>query len=80
MSRRAIAEQDMFLALSRLLWAFEFLAPPGTHVNIEQNAFVGESVRALVIKPRSERRVATIEKEMALAKENVFSMYGLYKK
>ncbi|CAE6419189.1 unnamed protein product [Rhizoctonia solani] len=79
-----VAEQDMFIALSRLLWAFEFSAPPGTDVNVEQSAFVGETVRhprefPLIIKPRSERRKATIEREMAHAKEHVFSQYGVYK-
>jgi hypothetical protein len=79
-----LAEQDIFLALSRLLWAFEFSAPPGTKVNVEQSAWVGETVRhprefPLVITPRSERRAETIDREMALAKENVFSAYGVYK-
>lgn len=79
-----LAEQDIFIALSRLLWAFEFSAPPGTEVNVAQSAFVGETVRhpkefPLVIKPRSGRRTATIDREMALAKENVFAMYGVYK-
>lgn len=53
-------------------------------INVEQSAWVGETVRhpkrfPLVITPRSERRAATIEREMAMAKENVFSMYGVYK-
>ncbi|KAJ1308478.1 hypothetical protein OPQ81_004182 [Rhizoctonia solani] len=79
-----VAEQDMFIALSRLLWAFEFSAPPETRVNVEQSAFTGETVRhpkefPLIIKPRSERRKATIEREMAHAKEHVFSQYGVYK-
>ncbi|KAH7343964.1 cytochrome P450 [Rhizoctonia solani] len=79
-----VAEQDMFIALSRLLWAFEFSAPPGTDVNVEQSAFVGETVRhpkefPLIIKPRSEGRKATIEREMSHAKEHVFSQYGVYK-
>nr|AVZ23852.1 cytochrome P450 [Thanatephorus cucumeris] len=79
-----VAEQDVFIALSRLLWAFEFSAPTGTQVNVEQSAFTGETVRhpkefPLVIKPRSERRKATIEREMAHAKEHVFSQYGVYK-
>ncbi|ELU37780.1 cytochrome P450, putative [Rhizoctonia solani AG-1 IA] len=79
-----VAEQDIFIALSRLLWAFEFSAPTGTQVNVEQCAFTGETVRhpkefPLVIKPRSERRKATIEREMAHAKEHVFSQYGVYK-
>ncbi|CAE6462497.1 unnamed protein product [Rhizoctonia solani] len=79
-----LAEQDMFLALSKLLWAFEFSAPPGANIDTEQSAFFGESVRRpkpfpLVITPRSERRVATIEREMEMAKQNVFALYGSYK-
>ncbi|CAE6436085.1 unnamed protein product [Rhizoctonia solani] len=79
-----IAEQDMFLAFSRLLWAFEFSAPPGTCVNTDQSAFFGETVRRpkifpVVITPRSERRVATVEREVETAKQNVFSLYGSYK-
>ncbi|KAF8752085.1 cytochrome P450 [Rhizoctonia solani] len=78
-----IAKQDMFLAFSRLLWAFEFSAPPGTQVNTDQSAFFGETVRRpkpfeVVITPCSAKRVATIEREMELAKQNVFSLYGSY--
>ncbi|KAF8688683.1 Cytochrome P450, partial [Rhizoctonia solani] len=78
-----IAEQDMFIAFSRLLWAFEFSAPPGAQVNTDQSAFFGETVRRpkpfeVVITPRSSKRVATIEREMELAKQNVFSLYGSY--
>jgi cytochrome P450 len=79
-----IAEQDMFLALSRLLWAFDFSPPPRTQIDTDQSAFFGETVRRpkpfqVVITPRSERRVATIEREMEIAKQNVFSLYGSYK-
>ncbi|CAE6475570.1 unnamed protein product [Rhizoctonia solani] len=79
-----LAEQDIFLALSKLLWAFEFSAPPGTYVNAEQSAWFGEGVRRpkdfpLVITPRSERRKATIEREMEVARQSVFSLYGSYK-
>jgi len=79
-----VAEQDIFLALSKLLWAFEFTAPPGTYVNTEQRAWFGEDVRRpkefpVVITPRSERRTATIEREMETARQNVFSLYGAYK-
>ncbi|KAF8743120.1 Cytochrome P450, partial [Rhizoctonia solani] len=79
-----LAEQDIFLALSKLLWAFEFSAPPGTYVNTEQSAWFGEGVRRpkdfpLVITPRSERRKATIEREMEVARQSVFSLYGSYK-
>ncbi|CAE6429779.1 unnamed protein product [Rhizoctonia solani] len=79
-----LAEQDLFLALSKLLWAFEFSAPPGTSVNTEQSAFFGEGVRRpkefpVVFTPRSEKRTATIEKEMEMAKQSVFALYGSYK-
>ncbi|CCO31959.1 Steroid 17-alpha-hydroxylase/17,20 lyase [Rhizoctonia solani AG-1 IB] len=79
-----IAEQDMFLALSRLLWAFDFSPPPRTQIDTDQSAFFGETVRRpkpfqVVITPRSERRVATIERDMEIAKQNVFSLYGSYK-
>ncbi|CAE6424359.1 unnamed protein product [Rhizoctonia solani] len=78
-----LAEQDIFLALSKLLWAFDFSAPPGTYVNTEQSAWSGEGVRRpkdfpLVITPRSERRKATIEREMEAARQSVFSLYGSY--
>ncbi|QRW01674.1 cytochrome P450 family protein [Ceratobasidium sp. AG-Ba] len=79
-----IAEQGIFIALSRLLWAFEFSAPPGTTVNVDQSAWTGETVRIpkkfpLVIKPRSARRTETIEQEIILVKESVYSQYGVYK-
>ncbi|KAG9118360.1 hypothetical protein FRC07_007149 [Ceratobasidium sp. 392] len=78
------AEQDIFVALSRLLWAFEFAVPPGVEVGVDPfDAFVGELVRTpaefpLIITPRSERRTQAIEHEMAVARET-FSQYGLYK-
>ncbi|CAE6410582.1 unnamed protein product [Rhizoctonia solani] len=78
-----IAEQDVFIAVSRLLWAFELSAPPGVQVDVSQKAFIGSIVRRpkefpLVVKPRSEQRVVTIERELALAEDNMFSSYGLY--
>ncbi|KAG8711462.1 hypothetical protein FRC08_015862 [Ceratobasidium sp. 394] len=78
------AEQDIFIALSRLLWAFEFTTPPGVKVGVDPfDAFVGELVRTpadfpLIITPRSERRVQTIEREMVVARE-AFAQYALYK-
>ncbi|CAE6458667.1 unnamed protein product [Rhizoctonia solani] len=79
-----LAEQDIFLALSKLLWAFELSAPPGTYVNTEQSAWFGEGVRRpkdfpLDVVPRSEKRKATIEREMEQARQSVFSFYGSYK-
>ncbi|CAE6425215.1 unnamed protein product [Rhizoctonia solani] len=80
-----VAEQDIFIALSRLLWAFEFSVPPGTSIVTDQlHGFFGEGIRRpkefpLSIKVRSEQRKATIEKEVILAEELVYSLYGSYK-
>ncbi|KAB5594592.1 O-methylsterigmatocystin oxidoreductase [Ceratobasidium theobromae] len=77
------AEQDVFIALSRLLWAFNFSTPPGVEVSTDYHtAFVGEGIRTpakfpIVITPRSEKRVQTIEREVTLARE-VFSQYAVY--
>lgn len=77
------AEQGIFIALSRLLWAFDFSAPPGVHVSTDYHtAFAGEGIRQpvefpLVLTPRSERRAQTIEKAMSIA-EQTFSQYGVY--
>ncbi|CAE6515922.1 unnamed protein product [Rhizoctonia solani] len=77
-----LAEQGIFIAIARLLWAFEFSVPPGTSVSTDQSAFYGTVRRPkeypVVITPRSERRVETIEREMAWMTENVFSLYGTY--
>ncbi|KAF8605478.1 cytochrome P450 [Ceratobasidium sp. AG-I] len=78
------AEQDIFIALARLLWAFEFSAPPGVEIPTDHlTAFVGRNIRVpadfpLVIKVRSERRAQTIEREMIAARD-VYAQYGLYK-
>ncbi|KAH7341797.1 cytochrome P450 [Rhizoctonia solani] len=78
-----LAEQGIFIAISRLLWAFEFSVPSGTVVNTDQSAFYGAIRRPkkypVTITPRSGRRVDTIEREMASATENVYSLYGSYK-
>ncbi|QRV87494.1 cytochrome P450 family protein [Ceratobasidium sp. AG-Ba] len=40
------AEQDIFIALSRLLWAFEFTLPSGVNVEVDAfNGFRGEGLR-----------------------------------
>ncbi|KAF8607703.1 cytochrome P450 [Ceratobasidium sp. AG-I] len=78
------AEQDVFIALSRLLWAFDFSVPPGAKMTTDHAAaFEGEAIRQpvqfpLAITPRSEGRVRTIEREMASAKD-IYSQYGLLK-
>ncbi|KAH7341798.1 cytochrome P450 [Rhizoctonia solani] len=80
-----VAEQDIFIALARLLWAFEFHAPPGASIVTDQlYGFFGEGIRcpkefSLSVQVRPERRKATVEKEMVLAEESVYSLYGSYK-
>ncbi|KAG8683039.1 hypothetical protein FRC08_014562, partial [Ceratobasidium sp. 394] len=79
-----IAEQGIFIALSRLLWAFEFSTPPGMKPNVEQSAWIGETMRRpkkfpLIIEPRSARRMETIDREMMLVKESIYPLYGVYK-
>ncbi|KAF8709014.1 Cytochrome P450, partial [Rhizoctonia solani] len=77
------AEQDIFIAVSRLLWAFDFCAPAGVEISTDfSTAFVGEGIRMpkffpLVVTPRSQKRVQTIEHAMHLAEET-FSQYGRY--
>ncbi|GAB1524990.1 hypothetical protein RhiTH_008146 [Rhizoctonia solani] len=77
------AEQDIFIAVSRLLWAFDFCAPAGVSISTDfSTAFVGEGIRMpkkfpLVVTPRSQKRVQTIEHAMHLAEET-FSQYGRY--
>ncbi|CAE6478309.1 unnamed protein product [Rhizoctonia solani] len=77
------AEQDIFVAVSRLLWAFDFCAPAGVSISTDfSTAFVGEGIRMpkkfpLVVTPRSQKRVQTIEHAMHLAEET-FSQYGRY--
>ncbi|CEL59386.1 O-methylsterigmatocystin oxidoreductase OS=Aspergillus flavus (strain ATCC 200026 / FGSC A1120 / NRRL 3357 / JCM 12722 / SRRC 167) GN=ordA PE=2 SV=1 [Rhizoctonia solani AG-1 IB] len=77
------AEQDIFIAISRLLWAFDFSVPTGVSVSTDYStAFVGEGIRIpkkfpLVITPRSQKRVRTIEEAMRSAGE-IFSQYGKY--
>lgn len=80
------AEQDIFIALSRLIWAFEFTLPPGVEnvdVDFCSDTFIGEGIKIpgrfpLVITPRSERRAQTIEREIVVAQET-FVQYGTYK-
>ncbi|CAE6405195.1 unnamed protein product [Rhizoctonia solani] len=77
------AEQDIFIAVSRLLWAFNFSAPTGVSVSTDYStAFAGEGIRIpkkfpLVVTPRSHKRVRTIEEAMHSAEET-FSQYGKY--
>lgn len=78
------AEQDLFIALSRLFWAFNFSVPPGEVLCTDDDkAFEGEGIRQpthfpLKITPRSEKRIRTIEREMESARE-VYAQYGSLK-
>ncbi|KAG8691582.1 hypothetical protein FRC11_000623 [Ceratobasidium sp. 423] len=78
------AEQDIFIAISRLLWAFNFSSPTGASVSTDYStAFMGEGVRIpknfpLVVTPRSQRRVQAIEEAMLSARD-IFSQYGTYR-
>ncbi|EUC64827.1 cytochrome P450 family protein [Rhizoctonia solani AG-3 Rhs1AP] len=80
-----VAEQDIFIALARLLWAFKFSAPSGASIVTDQlDGFFGEVIRRpkhfpLSITARSEQRKATIERELISARESVYSLYGSYK-
>ena len=77
-----ITDQALFIAISRILWAFELSAPPGHVVDTAQEtAFTGFQGRRpkpfpLVVTPRSNTRVETIERELKAAEVNIFSQYG----
>ncbi|KDN42019.1 hypothetical protein RSAG8_07064, partial [Rhizoctonia solani AG-8 WAC10335] len=66
-----------FSLLSPSLSGYSSFQHPRTYVDTEQSAFFGESVRRPKEFHRSERRIATIEKEKETAKQNVFVSYGL---
>ncbi|KAF8607576.1 cytochrome P450 [Ceratobasidium sp. AG-I] len=78
------AEQSIHIALVRLLWAFDFSAPPGIEISTDhEKAFFGEVQRRpfdfpLNITPRSKQRAHTIDREMNVARE-FYARYGLYK-
>ncbi|EUC67444.1 cytochrome P450 family protein [Rhizoctonia solani AG-3 Rhs1AP] len=78
------AEQDIFIAISRLLWAFNFSSPTGAPVSTDYStAFMGEGVRIpkqfpLTVTPRSQKRVQAIEEAMLSARD-MFSQYGTYR-
>ncbi|CAE7084365.1 unnamed protein product [Rhizoctonia solani] len=44
-----LAEQDIFIAISRLLWAFELSAPQKTRVNVGRDAFTSGPVRIPIL-------------------------------
>ncbi|MCJ1348478.1 hypothetical protein MMC31_006710 [Peltigera leucophlebia] len=81
-----MAERGLFLAMSKLLWAFSFaekLDGQGRLIPIDVDAATGYSEGLLhcpkpfdcEIKPRSEARQETILKEYAQAEKNTFSQY-----
>lgn len=81
-----LAERGLFLAMSKLLWAFSFAEKrdgQGKLIPIDVDAATGYSEGFLhcpkpfdcEIKPRSEARKETILKEFAHAGKTVFSQY-----
>lgn len=81
-----LAERNLFLAISKLLWAFEFkpgVDKSGNTIQPDTNPQTGYSEGFLVcakpfecdIKVRSEKRRQTIEKEYAAAQNDVFSKF-----
>lgn len=81
-----LAERNLFLAMAKLLWAFDFSEKAdaqGRAIPIDVDAKTGYTEGflhcpkpfAAEIKPRSEKRRATILKEYESAKSDVFSKY-----
>ena len=81
-----LAERNLFLAIAKLLWAFDFSAKRdgrGGAIPVDMDARTGYSDGFLHcpkpfgvdIRPRSERRRATIMEEFGKARREVFSMY-----
>lgn len=81
-----LAERNLFLAMSKLLWAFEFSPvadESGTKVELDTNPQTGYSEGFLVcakpflckIEVRSEARRRTIDKEFAGARRDIFSRF-----
>lgn len=81
-----LAERNLFLAMSKLLWAFSFAEKcdvQGRTIPVNADATTGYSTGLVVgpkpfdceIKPRSEAKQETILKEYAQAEENPFSQY-----
>jgi len=81
-----LAERNLFLEMSKMLWAFKFESPvdPETGkpypVNIDLDNFTTGNVQRvfefpLKITPRSTKRVQTIDRERAEAVRDVFSKF-----
>lgn len=83
-----LAERNLFLARTKLLWAFSFAEKRDTQGRrispVDVDAATGYTKGLMQrpkpfdceIRPRSEARQETILKEYAHAKENIFSQYG----
>jgi hypothetical protein len=68
-----MAERELWLAISRLLWAYEIRSPPDERISLEE--YDGESARTplpyrVTLTPRHERVQALLEaeKEVTLMK------------
>lgn len=81
-----LAERNLFLAMAKLIWAFEFSEKKdaqGRAIHIDVDAKTGYTEGflrcakpfAAEIKPRSENKHATIMNEYESAKSEVFSKY-----
>ncbi|KAF8325803.1 cytochrome P450 [Cantharellus anzutake] len=77
-----IAEMDLFLALSKIIWAFDLATPDGKPLNADPvTAFKGHNLREPVpfkvnFTPRGEVRRSIIARELATAEEIIFSRFG----
>ncbi|KAK4498569.1 hypothetical protein PRZ48_011227 [Zasmidium cellare] len=69
-SGQRMAENSLMISLSKLVWAFDFTAPPNTKIDTsietgyEGGFLVTPKKFPLDIKPRSSEHAAVIEKEM----------------
>lgn len=81
-----LAERNLFLAMAKLLWAFDFsekIDAQGRSIRVDVDAKAGYTDGflhcpkpfAAEVKPRSEVRRATIMKEYESVKADVFSKY-----
>lgn len=81
-----LAERNLFIAVARLLWKFNFRLirdAQGNYVEVDVNAETAYREGSLhcyrdfpcEVKPRSEKRRATTMAEFDAAKKDVFSKY-----
>lgn len=71
-----LAERNLFVAMAKLLWAFDFRKPPGVDAKVESSIGFLQCVRdyGCDISVRSEMRAETIRREFQEAGE-VFANY-----